>query len=78
MHLKIQAILERELDKINQLSLEGNEPLTPADIRSLDTLIKAYRTLVAPESDKPAAKTTETESTEDLLHELNAVDLTPV
>lgn len=73
MHDKIQAILERELEKISNLSKLGPEPLAPADIRSLDTLIKAYRTLVAPDPAKePTTKSTESISTSDLLVSLEA------
>lgn len=70
MRDKIQAILERELDKLNTLSQAGPSPLAANDIKSLDTLIKAYRAFV---DQPPPGKPTEHPSsapTEDLLKEL--------
>ena len=44
----IKAILSRELDKLDSLSKTSLEPLSPADVRSLDMLVKAYRAFVDP------------------------------
>jgi hypothetical protein len=52
---KIQAVLERELDKFNRRSLsDPDTPLDSRDVRSLDLLIRAYRSFVDP-ADKPAS-----------------------
>jgi len=70
----IQHILERELDKLNIMSRLNIEPMAAADIKSLDTLIKAYRSFVAPEATPPTPdpKSPAIQSTEDLLSDLNA------
>lgn len=72
MKKQIQAILERELDKLNQLSALDTKPLDSYSIKSLDTLIKAYRSFVAPEADppKPDPKDPANQSIEDLLSDL--------
>jgi hypothetical protein len=52
---KIQAILERELDKLNTLSALDPAPLNVQDIKSLDVLIKAHRSFVAPQPNPASA-----------------------
>lgn len=53
MQDKIKQILERELQKLDILSLLSETPMAAADVKSLDTLIKAYRTFTAPEQTPP-------------------------
>jgi hypothetical protein len=74
MRDKITAILERELAKLDALSQAGPAPLATADIKSLDTLIRAYRSFVDPTKnppDKPADQDPATMSTDELLAKLN-------
>lgn len=74
MRDKITAILERELEKLDTLSKNGPTPLSSSDIKSLDTLIKAYRSFVDPSkggADKPADQDPASLSTEDLLAQVN-------
>lgn len=74
MRDKIQAILERELDKLDARSRSlAPEPLPSADIKSLDTLIKAYRSFIDPKSlpDKPAPDDPASLSNEQLLAQVN-------
>ena len=52
---KIQAILEREINKLDTLSSNSAAPLEAADVKSLDTLIKAYRSFVAPQENPASA-----------------------
>jgi hypothetical protein len=67
---RIQEILERELNKLNQRSIESTDPLGVHDVRSLDTLIKAYNSFVLP-TQPPAAPTQPANtSTQDLLNGL--------
>lgn len=49
MRERVQAILDRELERLNQRSAE--EGLDLDDVRKLDLLIKAYRTF-ADDGDK--------------------------
>ena len=51
----IASLLNRELNKLERLSSSSSVPLSPADIRSLDLLTKAYRTFVDPAPTVPAA-----------------------
>lgn len=53
---KIQKILERELSKLDAISATDPLPLGSRDVRSLDTLIKAYRSFVDPGPPSPGAK----------------------
>ncbi len=74
MRDKIQAILERELAKLDTLSNAGPAPLASADIKSLDTLIRAYRSLVDPAKNPPADTQPDdpaTLSTEELIAQQN-------
>ena len=56
MKQKITDILERELRKLNLLSLASEDPLDANTIRALDTLIKSYRSFVAEDPAKKDAK----------------------
>lgn len=49
---RIQQILERELNKLDTLSATDTEPLPMAAVKSLDMLIRAYRTFVEPAKDQ--------------------------
>lgn len=51
----IQQILERELLKLDRKSSDEQNPLGPRDVKSLDVLIRAYRSFVDP-ANKPAAE----------------------
>jgi hypothetical protein len=66
---RIQELLARELQKIEMRSLTTPEPLPAADIKSLDVLIKAYRSFSDPTKnpDKPAPDDPTQTSLEDLL-----------
>ena len=44
----ITNIIQRELNKLDSLSATSLEPISPADVRSLDLLVKAYRAFVDP------------------------------
>jgi len=55
MKEKIRALLERELTKIELLSLTNKAPLQVADIKSLDTLIKAYKSFEEQPAEAPPA-----------------------
>lgn len=52
---KIQAILERELDKLNILSALSPDALDPKDVKSLDTLIRCYKNFVSPQENPASA-----------------------
>ena len=54
MKERIKAILEREIAKLDAMSSTATKPLAPADIKSLDVLIRAFRALVDPASNPPA------------------------
>ncbi len=64
---KIQSLLERELLKIEVLSLTNPKPLQVADIKSLDTLIKAYRSFVEPKPAESAPASTPASMPDDQL-----------
>ncbi len=55
---QIEAILSREILKIEVLSLTCIEPLSVSAIKSLDVLIKSYRSLVDPKPAEPAPAST--------------------
>jgi len=65
LQTRIAKILERELSKLDALSQASSDPMQSADIRSLDTLIKAHKAFIAadpvpPSSpDAPANKSTD-------------------
>lgn len=54
---KIQAILERELNKLNTLSAVSADPLDAKDVKSLDTLIRCYKSFVSPQESPASAPT---------------------
>lgn len=72
MNEKIQEILERELAKLNRRSLDSADPLPSQDVKSLDVLIRAYRSFSAPESPavSPAADDPASQTTEALLNDI--------
>ncbi len=75
MKERIQELLARELQKIELLSLTTPEPLAAADIKSLDVLIKAYRSFVDPAKSAPEKSLPDdpaTSSTEDLINGLGS------
>ena len=68
---KIQQILEREIAKLDQLSLIVDEPLSIRAIKSLDVLIKAYHSFCNPPPPSSVSPTPEDLSTADLLTTLD-------
>jgi hydroxyethylthiazole kinase-like sugar kinase family protein len=70
---QIKAILERELAKLDRASLANPDPLSPNEVKSLDTLIKAYRSYSSPNAVPPVeggAVPPKQQSTQDLLNEI--------
>lgn len=75
MNDRIQKLLQRELEKFERLSLNTETPLQSNDVRSLDTLIKAYRTFSAPPQSSPvspAGADPASASTESLLSDVTS------
>jgi len=62
---QIQSILERELNKLSLLSAITTDPLSDKVVKSLDTLIRCYKSFVSPQENHasppadPAALSTE-------------------
>jgi hypothetical protein len=73
MRTRIEQILERELTKLDTASQSSPEPLSVAEIKSLDTLIRAYRSFSDPAKTSPDQPASDPASaaTADLLQALN-------
>lgn len=70
---RIKAILEREVAKLDNSSLANPDPLSPNEVKSLDILIKAYRSYSSPDAVSPQvgdAVPPKLQSTQDLLNEI--------
>jgi hypothetical protein len=70
MKERIQALLERELQKFETASLAASEPLDSRDIKSLETLIKCYHSFCNPTPPPPPASDPASSATEDLLNDV--------
>lgn len=75
---KIAKILEREIAKFERLSKASEDPLASQDVKSLDTLIKAYRTFAEPQQPgaaQPAASGPASQTTDELLNDLASQEI---
>lgn len=70
MKEKVQEILERELAKLDQMSLNAADGLDLPSVRRLEVLIKCYSAFIGPLENRPDPNAPGAQPTEKLLEEL--------